>query len=148
MKRWIALLGLCLTLIGSLLVGGRPVLAAGLISPAPEGALAYFIAPEDGATLQSPFTVKFGLVGMGIAPAGVEVAGTGHHHLLVDVETLPDLKASLPKTEQIKHYGGGQTEAQLTLPPGQHTLQLLLGNYVHIPHEQPVLSDKITITVE
>ncbi len=112
-----------------------------------EGTTAYFVAPAAGATVSSPFTVKFGLKGMGIAPAGVNHANTGHHHLLVDVAELPDFSAALPANNNIRHFGGGQTEAELTLPPGQHTLQLVFADYLHIPHDRPVVSEKITITV-
>ena len=108
----------------------------------------YFITPQDGAVVSGEFTVQFGLRGMGVAPAGVEKDNTGHHHLLIDVDTLPPMDVPLPKSEQVRHFGGGQTEARLSLPPGKHTLQLILGNYVHIPHEAPVISKKITITVK
>ena len=119
-----------------------------LISKAPEGASVYFIEPADGATVSSTFTVKFGLSGMGVAPAGVDKENTGHHHILIDMDELPDMSLPLPANDQVKHFGGGQTEATLTLEPGEHTLQLLLGNHLHIPHDKPVLSEKITITVE
>ncbi|MGB3769269.1 MAG: DUF4399 domain-containing protein [Phormidesmis sp.] len=118
------------------------------LSPAPETARAYLIEPSDGQTVPEEFAVKFGLVGMGIAPAGIDKAGTGHHHLLIDLDVDPDFTEPLPATANIKHFGGGQTETMLNLPPGEHTLQLLLGNYSHIPHDHPVLSDKIEITVE
>ena len=118
------------------------------VSHAPKDAKVYIAEPADGTTVPETFTVKFGLSGMGVAPAGVEKDNTGHHHLLIDVDELPDLQTSLPKTENVRHFGGGQTEADLTLPPGKHTLQLLLGNYVHIPHDNPVISDKITVVVE
>ena len=81
--------------------------------PAPEGAQVYFITPQDGASVGQTFTVRFGLKGMGVAPAGVDVPATGHHHLLVDVATLPLLDAPLPATEQILHFGKGQTETEL-----------------------------------
>jgi len=123
-------------------------IAASAISHADKSAFTYLIAPDNGQTLPQEFIVKFGLSGMGVAPAGIEKDGTGHHHLLIDVEELPDLTQPLPSTENIRHFGGGQTETKLTLAPGEHTLQLLLGNYTHIPHDNPVLSDKITITVE
>lgn len=119
-----------------------------LISQAPSDATAYLISPTDGETVPETFTVKFGLSGMGIAPSGVERENTGHHHLLIDLAETPDLTSSLPANEHIRHFGGGQTETQITLPPGEHTLQLLLGNYVHIPHQKPVISDKITISVK
>jgi hypothetical protein len=107
----------------------------------------YFISPQDGETLSGQFDVRFGLRGMGVAPAGVDQANTGHHHLLIDVEEMPAMDVPLPSTEQIRHFGGGQTETSLKLAPGTHTLQLLLGNYSHIPHNPPVLSKKITIIV-
>lgn len=119
-----------------------------LISQAPTKAKAYIIAPTDGSSVPPTFTVEFGLSGMGIAPAGVERENTGHHHLLVDLAETPDLTASLPANDNIRHFGGGQTEAELTLTPGEHTLQLLLGNYAHIPHDRPVISRKIKISVE
>ena len=108
----------------------------------------YFIQPQDGATVSSPVTVKFGLSGMGVAPAGVEVANTGHHHLLIDVDELPPLDQPIPADDNHKHFGGGQTETTVDLEPGEHTLQLLLGNHLHIPGDPPVTSEVITITVE
>jgi hypothetical protein len=115
---------------------------------APEGASVYFITPNDGATVDQTFTVKFGLKGMGVAPAGIDVPETGHHHLLIDTETLPDMSQTLPATDNIRHFGKGQTETELTLKPGKHTLQLLLGDKNHVPHNPPVLSEKITVTVK
>jgi hypothetical protein len=119
-----------------------------LISAAPESAKVYFITPQNGQTVSQTFKVKFGLSGMGVAPAGTNQEKTGHHHLLIDTDTLPDMHRPLPATDTLKHFGGGQTETELSLPPGQHTLQLLLGNYAHIPHDKPVLSEKITIIVK
>jgi hypothetical protein len=113
-----------------------------------ESAVAYFLSPKDGETVSSPFTVRFGLKGMGIAPAGVNHPNTGHHHLLVDLATPPDFNGALPVTENIRHFGAGQTETELTLPAGKHTLQLVLGDHLHIPHEKPVVSQRITITVK
>ena len=107
----------------------------------------YFITPQDGDTVSSEFTIQFGLRGMGVAPAGVEKAKTGHHHLLIDVDTLPAMNAPLPKSDHVRHFGGGQTETTLKLPPGKHTLQLVLGNYAHVPHDPPVMSKKITVIV-
>lgn len=107
----------------------------------------YIIEPTDGAVVSNPVKVVFGLKGMGVAPAGVERDKTGHHHLIIDAE-LPDLKAPIPADENYRHFGGGQTETTLELSPGQHTLQLLLGDFVHIPHDPPVMSKKITITVK
>ncbi|MEM9007036.1 MAG: DUF4399 domain-containing protein [Cyanobacteria bacterium P01_F01_bin.86] len=148
MKRPVALL--CLLLMAAISLFARPTsaLANEYASKAPAGAAVYLIAPQNGETVTNTFTAKFGLSGMGIAPAGIDKEGTGHHHLLIDLETLPDLHESLAATDNIKHFCGGQTETTLTLPPGEHTLQLLLGNYVHIPHEPPVMSEPITITVE
>lgn len=114
-------------------------------TPAPEGAKAYIVSPANGATVSSPVTVVFGLDGMGVAPAGVQVNNTGHHHLLVDVEGMPDL--SMPLGADVQHFGAGQTQTTLTLEPGVHTLQLILGDHLHIPHNPPVTSEKITITV-
>ncbi|MEL6488547.1 MAG: DUF4399 domain-containing protein [Cyanobacteria bacterium J06634_6] len=122
-------------------------MAAGL-SHADPAAQAYLIAPTDGQQVPTEFTVKFGLSGMGVAPAGIDKEGTGHHHLLIDVEELPSLSEPLPATEKIRHFGGGQTETKLSLPVGEHTLQLILGNYTHVPHDNPVVSDKINITVK
>lgn len=107
----------------------------------------YFISPQDGDTVNGEFKVSFGLVGMGVAPAGVDVDNTGHHHLLIDMQTLPSMDVPLPKSDQLRHFGGGQTETSLSLAPGTHTLRLVLGNYSHIPHSPPVMSEKITITV-
>lgn len=115
---------------------------------AAEGTKIYILSPRDGATVTSPFTVQFGLKGMGIAPAGVNHPNTGHHHLVIDLEKLPDTSAALPVTDNVRHFGAGQTETELTLPPGKHTLQLVLGDYLHIPHDKPVVSDKVTITVK
>ena len=125
-----------------------PQAIAANLSPAPETARAYIIEPSDGQTVPEEFAVKFGLVGMGIAPAGTDQANTGHHHLLIDLDAEPDLTEPLPATANIQHFGGGQTETTLNLSPGKHTLQLLLGNYSHVPHDHPVLSKKIEITVK
>ena len=122
--------------------------AESIKSTSPENAKAYIITPTDGQTVSQNFKIVFGLSGMGVAPAGIEKENTGHHHLLIDTAELPDMNMPLPATDQIKHFGGGQTETELTLSPGKHTLQLLLGNFAHVPHDKPVLSEKITITVE
>ena len=107
----------------------------------------YFISPHNGDTVSGEFKLRFGLRGMGVAPAGIDMANTGHHHLLIDLDTLPAMDVPLPNNDQIRHFGGGQTETSLRLTPGKHTLQLLLGNFSHVPHEPPVMSKKITITV-
>ena len=126
-----------------------PLLVAADRVAAPEGANVYFISPTDGETIQGPVTVRMGLSGMGVAPAGVEVDKTGHHHLLVNktIEEV-DLDASLPFSDSTRHFGGGQTQASLDLPAGTHTLQLLFMDYRHISFDPPVASDVITITVE
>jgi Domain of unknown function (DUF4399) len=113
----------------------------------PAGAEVYFIAPADGATVSSPVTVKFGLKGMGIAPAGIAFDGSGHHHLVIDAE-LPPMSAPFPTDAQHLHFGKGQTETTVELKPGKHTLQLVLGDHLHTPHDPPVVSKKITITVK
>lgn len=116
-------------------------------SPAPGGAAVYFISPADGEVISGPVTIRFGLSGMGVAPAGVERTNTGHHHLIIDAG-LPDFAYAVPNDAQHRHFGGGQTEVTLDLAPGTHSLQLLLGDHNHVPHDPPVASDKITITVE
>jgi hypothetical protein len=113
-------------------------------TPAPEGAEVYFIEPADGDSVPSTFTVKFGLRNMGVAPAGTDKAATGHHHLLID-RGLPPLDQ--PMGGDIMHFGGGQTETEITLEPGQHTLQLLVGDMNHVPHDPPVHSQQISVTV-
>ncbi|KAB7742584.1 DUF4399 domain-containing protein [Parvibaculum sedimenti] len=115
----------------------------------PAEAKAYIISPKNGAKVKSPVTVVFGLKGLGVAPAGVDKAKTGHHHLLIDAD-LPkgeELNDPLPKDEHHMHFGGGQTEATIELAPGKHTLQLVMGDANHVPHNPPVTSEKITITV-
>lgn len=115
-------------------------------SPAPKDAELYFITPRDGETVTSPVTVRFGLRGMGVAPAGVAVENTGHHHLLIDTAP-PALNMPIPADANHVHFGKGQTEAQVALAPGKHTLQLLLADHLHIPHDPPVLSKPVTVTV-
>ncbi len=117
-------------------------------SPSPEGADVYFITPRDGDAVTSPFTVRFGLKGMGVAPAGVDKPATGHHHLLIDMDQPVNVNQPLPANDHVQHFGGGQTETEVSLPPGKHTLQLVLGNYLHIPHDPPVESKVITVTVK
>jgi len=124
-------------------------------TPAPEGAAVYFINLADGDTVGNPVKVNFGLTGMGVAPAGTEKEKTGHHHLLIDRPPLgegPDgaeeLAYGIPADDHHKHFGGGQTEVSLDLAPGQHTLQLVMGDMNHVPHDPPVVSDVITITVK
>ncbi len=117
-------------------------------TPSPAGAEVYIISPTDGAVVKSPVTVRFGLKGMGIAPAGVAFENSGHHHLLVDVDPPADLSQPIANNEHSLHFGKGQTETELKLTPGKHTLQLLLGDQLHVPHDPPVMSKKITIIVK
>lgn len=133
--------------IAALLLLTGPALAADLPrTPSPPGVELYFISPQEGATLASPVTVRFGLKGMGIAPAGIAMENTGHHHLLIDT-ALPPLDRPVPADAQHVHFGKGQTEAVVTLAPGTHRLQLLLGDHLHLPHDPPVVSKIVTITV-
>lgn len=120
-----------------------------------DGAVVYFVNIEDGAIVQSPVKVVFGLSGMGVAPAGTEKENTGHHHLLIDrppigegADGAEELEYGLPADDQHKHFGGGQTEVMIDLAPGTHTLQLVLGDLNHVPHDPVVASEVISITVE
>jgi hypothetical protein len=136
-----------------ILAVGASVLAAMALAqdrtPAPTGAVVYFISPRNGATVHGTVTVQFGLKGMGIAPAGVKFDNTGHHHLLVDTD-LKELKldAPIPATDKILHFGKGQTETTLTLTPGKHTLELVFADYAHMSFDPPLHSKQITITVD
>ena len=114
---------------------------------APEDAYVYIVSPKHGEVLSSPITVVFGLSGMGIAPAGVQKDNTGHHHLLIDTG-LPPLDVPIRSDAKHIHFGGGQTQTTLELPPGEHTLQLLLGDFTHIPHARPIASEVIKITIK
>ena len=136
-------------LLVAVAVAALPLVAMAGETPAPEGAKVYFIGLEDGATLKSPVTIRFGLSGMGVAPAGTEKEKTGHHHLIIN-ETIEgdELDEAIPSDEQHRHFGGGQTEVTLDLPAGTHTLQLVLGDWSHVPHNPPVMSERISITVE
>ena len=140
MSRLLLALGVCL-------IAAFAVAADRMAAPA--GAEVYFIAPQNGAKLHSPVTIKFGLKGMGIAPAGIKFDNTGHHHLLVDTD-LSEVKldAPMPATDKILHFGKGQTETSLTLAPGKHTLQLVFADYLHQSFDPPLTSKKITITVD
>ena len=115
--------------------------------PSPPGASVAIVNVGDGAVVPTTFLVQFSVTGMGIAPAGTDTPNTGHHHLLIDVDELPDPDLPLPKNEQFIHFGGGQTETELTLPEGRHTLQLVFADYRHIPHDPVVQSAPVTITV-
>lgn len=138
-----------------LLAAAAILVAAAAPAFAQEGARVYFITPQDGATVSGPVTVRFGLSGMGVAPAGVEREGTGHHHLLIDRppfgEAAGDAEAmanGLPADDAHRHFGAGQTETVADLPPGRHTLQLVLGDAFHAPHDPVVASEVIEIVVE
>ncbi len=163
MLRWVLRLAIRLTLAAALASLGEGQVSAqtphdhappaagsnaqtGGPTPSPAGAAVYFVDVKNGDTLQTKTTLHFGLRGMGVAPAGVSRAHSGHHHLLIDAE-LPPLNKPIPNDPQHLHFGGGQTEAEITLPPGQHTLQLILADKDHIPHTPPVISDRITVNV-
>ena len=116
---------------------------------APANAMVYFINVKDGDTVKSPFKIQFGLSGMGVAPAGVEKPKTGHHHVLVDATLTPEqAKEPIPADEHHLHFGGGQTETTVTLAPGRHTLQLVLGDWSHVPFNPPIVSPVITVEVK
>ena len=132
---------------GAALTAGHIAAACELpVSPAPEGASVYIVSPKDGDTVSNPVKVVFGLSGMGVAPAGSDVENTGHHHLLVDQVEAP--APCMPMGNPPLHFGKGQTETELTLEPGKHSLQLVLGNFLHIPHDPMIASEIIEITVE
>lgn len=124
-------------------------------TPSPEGAKVYFINLSDGDSVEAPFVVNFGLSGMGVAPAGTEKENTGHHHIFINrpplgegVEDAELMENGVPTDDNHRHFGGGQTEVTLDLPAGTHTLQLVLGDEFHVPHNPPVVSEVITITVK
>lgn len=133
----------CLTalLVSSAIAGDLPR------TESSEGAEAYIISPLNGATVTSPVRVVFGLRNMGVAPAGVVLPETGHHHLLIDTP-LPDLDRPIPADDHHRHFGKGQTETLVELEPGKHTLQILLADALHTPHKPAVVSAKITIIVQ
>ena len=116
-------------------------------SPSEAGAYVYIVSPAHGEVVTAPFKVVFGLSGMGVAPAGVDKAKTGHHHLLIDTD-LPDLTRPVPADDKHRHFGGGQTEVVIELAPGEHSLQLLLADFAHSPHSPPLSSQQITIRVK
>ena len=119
---------------------------SGRTTPSPKGAAVYFVGLNDGATVPTKVTVRFGLHDMGVAPAGLDRANSGHHHLLIDTE-LPPLDQPIPNDFNHLHFGAGQTEAEITLKPGTHTLQLLFGDKDHIPHNPPLMSPRIRVVV-
>ncbi|MDA1275183.1 MAG: DUF4399 domain-containing protein [Verrucomicrobia bacterium] len=126
------------------------------LNSSPAGAKVYIVRPADGRTVKRKFKVVFGLTGMGVCPAGLTAADgtpfpdTGHHHLVINKEALPamDMPLITDKPTDVLHFGKGQTETMLDLPPGKHTLQLIFADYAHVPHNPPVISPKITVTVE
>jgi len=116
---------------------------------APADAKVFFLNIKDGDTVTSPVSIKFGISGMTLAPAGDQTPNTGHHHLIIDDAIQDDaLNQPIPSDEHHIHYGKAQTGATVTLPAGTHTLQLVLGDWTHIPHKTPVMSEKITVTVK
>lgn len=139
MYRQILIATASLALVGTVMAQDR--------TPAPEGASAYIISPINGDTVTSPVTVVFGLDGIGVAPSGTEKENTGHHHLLINTD-VPTLDEAIPADDNHVHFGGGQTQAEIELPAGEHNLQLLLGDLNHVPHNPPIMSEPITIVVE
>ena len=116
------------------------------LSPSPTNASVYFISPNNEESLNGKVTVKFGLKNFGVAPAGIQIQNTGHHHLIIDAE-LPPFNMPIPADKNHVHFGMGQTEVELELSKGEHTLQLLLGDYRHIPHDPPIYSKRIKIFI-
>jgi len=112
-----------------------------------EGARVFFITPADGATVTNPISVEFGVEGMEVVKAGIAQPHSGHHHLLIDTD-LPDLGLPIPADEHHVHFGDGRTATEISLPPGEHSLQMLLGDHLHIPHDPPLMSEVIRVTVE
>lgn len=136
-------------LFGSQLVIAQESKAASLPrTAAPEGVELYFISPKDGEVVGQEVTVRFGLRGMGVSPAGTMKEGTGHHHLLIDADDLPPLDMPIPADANHVHFGGGQTETTIKLTPGKHTLQLDLADALHMQFNPPIVSKKITVTVK
>ena len=121
-------------------------------SSSPANAQVYFLSPTNGQVFNAvdseSIAVQFGLNGMKVSPAGPAVPDSGHHHLLINMNELPDLTKPLPASDQVLHFGKGQTSARIQLPPGSHRLQLVLGNHVHIPHNPPVMSNVIEIEIK
>jgi len=144
MKRILLALVLA-AMTGAVFAADTPALP---VTKSPAGAEVYIISPKDGATVGQEVTVSFGLKGMGVAPAGTKKEGTGHHHLLVDVQDLPPAGQPIAKDENHIHFGNGQTETTLKLKPGTHTLQLELADENHIPFDPAMVSKKITVHVK
>ena len=118
-----------------------------LITEAADNARVFIIEPVNGATVSSPVKVVFGVENTQLAPAGQNLPNSGHHHLLIDQNALPALDAPLPANDNVIHFGKGQTETTIELTPGEHSLQLILGNYLHVPHSSPIISEKVLINV-
>src|SRR5215472_4949288 len=133
-------------LFGLLTLGSAALAQAGGPTPSPPGAAVYFIGLKDGDTIPTKSTIHFGLRGMGVAPAGSDRANSGHHHLIIDAPT-PAADVEIPNDFQHLHFGAGQTETELTLTPGEHTLQLVFGDKNHIPHSPPLMSERIKVHV-
>ena len=129
------------------LLMGVSVLASAA-TPAPKGAEVSIVSPEDGATVPQTVVVKFAVENVALAPAGDTTKNTGHHHLLIDVDELPAAGAAIPKDDNHKHFGKAETQAEITLTPGKHTLQLELGDSNHMPFDPPIVSKKITVNVK
>lgn len=126
-----------------------PFLATAVLAQtlAPENARVYIVWPYEGSVVPGGrLWVRMGLSNLGVAPAGVDSPNTGHHHLLIDTD-VPPLDEPIPNDNNHLHFGGGQTEARIELPPGEHTLQLLMGDQAHVPHDPPIMSEQITIVV-
>jgi len=121
-------------------------LSSDMVSKSPEGAKVFIVSPKNGDIVQPTFTIEFGIKGMEVSPAGIDKENSGHHHLLVDGEALPSM--NLPLGSAVTHFGKGQTKTTITLPEGKHTLQLILGNYLHVPHNPAVISKVINVTVK
>jgi hypothetical protein len=124
-----------------------PTLASAQGNAAPKDAYLYIISPVDGETVKGRFWCRFGLRNMGVTHAGDNFPNSGHHHLLIDTSEPIDPGEPIPQDKNHLHYGAGETEAVVELPPGKHTLQLVLGNDKHFNFVPPVVSKKITITV-
>ncbi len=116
-------------------------------TPSADGASVFFITPANGTTVSNPIHIEFGIAGMDVVKAGVDQPHSGHHHLLIDTD-LPDVGLPIPADEHHIHFGDGSTATEISLPPGDHTLQMLLGDHRHIPHNPAVVSQPITVTVE
>lgn len=146
MKQCKILLALAATTLLQACSGGDEAPNAAADPVTTSAASVFIISPVNGETVTSPVTVEFGISGYALAPAGTYEEGTGHHHLILDAE-LPPLDAPIPSSENYLHFGKGQTSAELELEPGEHTLQLLLGDGNHVPHSTALISDPIVITV-